>query len=113
LVIPTIDVEAINNPIADTRIPVTARNSCFRDRIGFSSASMIKKKTTEENDTNENTTKTRFETNKNNMISTDPAEQIPERNPSLENVIFRSMIKAGIIPQNPDAVKMIRLTIVG
>ena len=49
----------------------------------------------------------------NNIINTDPLEQIPERNPSLENVIFRSIIKAGIIPQIPDAVKMIRLTIVG
>jgi hypothetical protein len=49
----------------------------------------------------------------NNIINTDPPEQMPERNPSFENVIFRSMIKAGIIPQNPDAMKMIRLTMVG
>jgi hypothetical protein len=74
---------------------------------------MIKKKITDENDTNEKTTKTWFETNMNNIINTDPPEQTPERNPSLENVIFRSMSKAGIIPQNPDAVKMIKLTIVG
>ena len=111
--IPAIDVEAINNPREDTRIPVTARNFCFRDRIGFSSASIIKKKTTDENDTNENTTKTWFETNMNNIINTDPPEQIPERNPSLENMSFRSMIKAGMIPQNPDAIETIKLTIVG
>jgi len=58
LAIPFIDVEAVNNPAVDTRIPVAARNFCLRESIGLSSASMIKKKTTDENDTNEKTTKT-------------------------------------------------------
>jgi hypothetical protein len=49
----------------------------------------------------------------NNIISTDPPEQRPDKNPSLENAIFRSISKDGMIPQIPDAMKMIRLTIEG
>ena len=103
----------MNNPAVDTRIPTVARNFCLRDSVGFSSANIIKKKTTDENDTNEKTTKTWFETNINNINNTDPPEQIPERNPSLEKAIFRSMSKDGMIPQIADAMKMIRLTIEG
>ena len=55
---PAVEVEARNNPIMDTIIPTTERDSCFLDKFGFSKISIIRKKITDANDTNEKTTKT-------------------------------------------------------
>jgi hypothetical protein len=74
---------------------------------------MIKKNTTEENDTNEKTTKIWFAVNKYSMINTDPPEQIPERNPSLEYAIFCPTSNAGRIPPTPEEEKIIKLTTAG
>ena len=55
---PAVDVEARNRPTTDARMPKNAKDSCLRDKLGFSTASIIKKKIADANDTNEKTTKT-------------------------------------------------------